>query len=76
MTSEKWLLIDGKVHKLVDTFGTEKEANIFALVLQENCHASVHQLDLGQAYYVHMVLFRNETKLLPRKAFWLISSIC
>jgi len=48
MTSEKWLLIEGKVHKLVDVFDTEKEANSFALVLQENCHVSVYQLKDGK----------------------------
>ena len=48
MTSEKWLLIEGKVHKLVDIFDTEKEANSFALVLQENCHTSVQKIRDGK----------------------------
>ena len=48
MTLEKWLLIDGKVHKLVDIFDTEREAISFAVVLQENCHTSVHKLKDGK----------------------------
>jgi hypothetical protein len=48
MTSEKWLLIDGKVHKLVETFDNEQEANNFALVLQDNCYTSIHQMNDGK----------------------------
>jgi hypothetical protein len=47
MTPDKWLLIDGKVHKLVDIFDTEQEAVSFAQVLQENCYTSIHKLKDG-----------------------------
>ena len=41
MTLDKWLLIDGKVHKLVDIFDNEQEANNFALALQDNCYTTI-----------------------------------
>ncbi len=48
MTEEKWLLIDGKVHKLVEIFDSEQEANDFALVLQDNCYTSTHKMRNGK----------------------------
>ncbi|MHA1136147.1 MAG: hypothetical protein ACTSSE_06635 [Candidatus Thorarchaeota archaeon] len=48
MTAEKWLLIDGKVHKLVDIFDNEQKANDFALVLQDNCYTTTHKMKNGK----------------------------
>lgn len=48
MNPEKWLLIDGKVHKLVDIFDNEQEANNFALVLQDNCYTTICQMKDGK----------------------------
>lgn len=47
MTPEKWLLINGKVHKLVDIFDNEQEANNFAIALNDNCHTSIYQMKDG-----------------------------
>ena len=44
MNPETWLLIDGKVHKLVDIFDNEQEANNFALALQDNCYTTIYQM--------------------------------
>jgi expansin (peptidoglycan-binding protein) len=48
MTLDKWLLIAGKVHKLVDIFDNEQEANNFALVLQDNCYTTICKMKDGK----------------------------
>jgi len=48
MNPEKWLLINGKVHKLVDIFDNKQEANNFALALNDNCHTSIYQMKDGK----------------------------
>ncbi|MHA1864166.1 MAG: hypothetical protein ACTSWA_10400 [Candidatus Thorarchaeota archaeon] len=48
MNPEKWLLIVGKVHKLVDTFDNEQEAKNFALVLKDNCHTTIYKMKDGK----------------------------
>jgi hypothetical protein len=48
MNPEKWLLIDGKVHKLVDIFDNEQDANNFAHALQDNCYAIIFQMKNGK----------------------------
>ena len=48
MNPEKWLLIDGKVHKLVEIFDNEQEASNFALVLQDNCYTTIYKMKDGK----------------------------
>jgi len=48
MNLEKWLLIEGKVYKLVDTYSDEQEALDLALALKENCHTTIHKLKDGK----------------------------
>jgi hypothetical protein len=48
MNSEKWLLVEGKVHKLVDIFENEQEANNFASVLNDNCYTTIHRMKNGK----------------------------
>ena len=48
MNPEKWLLINEKVHKLVDIFDNEQEANNFALALNDNCHTTDYKMKDGK----------------------------
>ena len=48
MHSEKWLLVKGKVHKLVDIFDNKQEACDLALALNDNCYTIIHQMKNGK----------------------------
>ncbi|MHA1970266.1 MAG: hypothetical protein ACTSXE_00280 [Candidatus Thorarchaeota archaeon] len=40
-------MINRKVHKLVDIFDNEQEANNLALALNDNCHTTIYQMKDG-----------------------------
>ncbi len=48
MNSENWLLSEGKVYKLVESFSSKQEACNLALSLKENCRTAIHQLKDGR----------------------------
>jgi hypothetical protein len=48
MNLEKWLLLEGKIYKLVDIFSDEQGALGLALALKENCYTTIHKLKDGK----------------------------
>lgn len=47
MNSENWFLSEGKIYKLVESFGSKQEALNLALSLSENCHTTIQKLKDG-----------------------------
>ncbi len=48
MSTDKWLLLDGKVYKLADIVDSQQEAENLALVLQENCDVAISEMEDGK----------------------------
>lgn len=48
MSAEKWLLVEGKVHKLVDIVTSRKEAENLAQVLEDNCYIVISEIENGR----------------------------
>lgn len=48
MASEKWLLLEGKMYKLVDIVNSRKEAENLVLALKENCDVIISEMEDGK----------------------------
>jgi hypothetical protein len=48
MSAEKWLLLEGKMYKLVDIVDSREEAEHIALALKENCDVAISETEDGK----------------------------
>ncbi|MFW9958549.1 MAG: hypothetical protein ACFFCT_10810 [Candidatus Odinarchaeota archaeon] len=48
MSADKWLLLEGKMYKLVDIVENKQEAENLALALQENCDVAISEMEDGK----------------------------
>jgi hypothetical protein len=48
MNVEKWLLLDGKMYRLVEVVNTRQDAENLASVLMENCDVTISAMDNGK----------------------------
>jgi hypothetical protein len=48
MNAEKWLLLDGRIYKLVDIVDNRQDAENLAIVLKENCDVAISIMHDGK----------------------------
>jgi hypothetical protein len=48
MNAEKWLLLDGRIYKLVDIVDNRQDAENLAIVLKENCDVAISKMHDGK----------------------------
>jgi hypothetical protein len=48
MSIRKWLLLDGKMYRLVEVVNTRQEAESLACVLEENCEVAISEIEDGR----------------------------
>jgi hypothetical protein len=48
MNVEKWLLLNGKMYRLVEVVNTRQEAESLANALMENCDVAISEMDDGK----------------------------
>jgi hypothetical protein len=48
MNVEKWLLLNGKMYRLVEIVNTRQEAESLANALMENCDVTISEMDDGK----------------------------
>jgi hypothetical protein len=48
MNADKWLLLEGKMYKLVDIVDSRQEAENLVFILKENCDVVISEMENGK----------------------------